>query len=68
MLQIEKMISCNKSTIYVNLDHIRQADIELAEAIELEYYRFEPYLRHAVHTIVAIDNQQYIYDLDRGQR
>jgi hypothetical protein len=44
------------------------ADVELADALLQEYYRFEPYLRHAVHNIVAIDNQHYVYDVDRGQR
>ena len=68
MLQIENMISCNKSTVYVNFAHLREADMELAEAIELEYARFDPYLRHAVHNIVAQDNQQYVYDVDKGQR
>ena len=42
--------------------------MELAEAIEQDYYRFEPYLRHAIHNIVAQDNPQYIYDVDKGQR
>jgi DNA replication licensing factor MCM6 len=62
------MISCNKSTVYVNFEHLWAADRELAEAIGLEFYRFEPYLRHAVHNIVAEENPQYIYDLDKGQR
>lgn len=34
----------------------------------IEYYRFEPYLRHALHNVVASENQQYVYDVDRGQR
>ena len=42
--------------------------MELAEAIEVEYYRFEPYLRHAVQEIVSIDAQNYVFDLDKGQR
>ena len=45
-----------------------KTDFELAEAIELDYYRFEPYLRHALHELIAVDNQNYIYDIDRGQR
>lgn len=40
----------------------------MADALLQEYYRFEPYLRHAVHNIVALDNQHYVYDVDRGQR
>jgi hypothetical protein len=43
-------------------------DAELAEAVEQEYYRFEAYLRHAVHNIVMQENQQYVFDVDKGQR
>ena len=50
------------------LNIVWQADSELAEAIELEFYRFEPYLRHALQDIVAADNQHYVIDLDKGQR
>ena len=49
-------------------DYRTQADHELAEAIELEYYRFEPYLRHALQDVIAVENQHYIFDVDKGQR
>lgn len=68
MAQISNMVRYNKSTVYVNFEHLKDADIELAEAIELEFYRFDPYLRHAVHNIVVAENQQYVYDVDKGQR
>lgn len=45
-----------------------QADPELAEAIEADFYRFEPYLRHALQELVAEGNQGYVIDLDKGQR
>jgi len=66
--QIEYMIEMNKSTIYINFQHIRDINHELSEAIEIEYYRFEPYLRYALQCIVYRDNPQYIFDIDRGQR
>lgn len=66
--QITTMVQNNKSTVYVNFQHVVQADHELSEAIEMEYYRFEPYLRHAVQDIVALDNPTYIIDVDKGQR
>lgn len=62
------MIQNNKSTVYVNFNHIQEMDQELAEAIELEYYRFEPFLRQAVQDIVAMENKDYFFDVDRGQR
>lgn len=68
MLQIQFMINWNKSTVYVNYAHLQEADPELAEAIEFDYYRFEPYLRNAVHNLVIQDNPQYVYDIDKGQR
>jgi|AntAceMinimDraft_12_1070368.scaffolds.fasta_scaffold267765_1 hypothetical protein len=39
--QIANMIQNNKTTLYVNFQHILEMDVELAEAIELEFYRFE---------------------------
>ena len=66
--QIISMIQNNKSTIYVNFNHIQDIDHELAEAIELEYYRFEPFLRQAVQDIVAAENKDYFFEVDRGQR
>ena len=66
--QIISMIQNNKSTVYVNFAHIQEMDQELAEAIELEYYRFEPFLRQAVQDIVAMENKDYFFDVDRGQR
>jgi len=66
--QLNFMMQNNRSTVYVNFEHIAQVDHELAEAIELEFYRFEPYLRNAVRAIVAKDNEHYVYDVDKGQR
>jgi len=66
--QLNFMMQNNKSTVYVNFEHIVEVDHELAEAIELEFYRFEPYLRSAVRAIVAKDNEHYVYDVDKGQR
>jgi DNA replication licensing factor MCM6 len=62
------MVQSNKSTVYVNFAHVMDADPELAEAIESDYYRFEPYLRHSVHSLVAQTNPEYIIDVDKGQR
>jgi DNA replication licensing factor MCM6 len=68
MLQISTMIQNNRSTIYVNFGHVMDFNSELAEAIELEFYRFEPYVRHAVQDLVMTENQGYVFDLDKGQR
>lgn len=39
--QISNMIKNDTSTVYINFEHLMDFDAELAEAIELEYYRFE---------------------------
>lgn len=40
------------STLFVNFHHLVAYNAELAEAIQSEYYRFEPYLRRAVYSFV----------------
>lgn len=45
-----------------------KADAELAEALELEFYRFEPFLRHALQQLITAEHPAYVTDLDKGQR
>lgn len=67
--QLEEMISHDRSTIYVNFDHIWKFDCELAEAIELEYCRFDPYLRAAVHEVaLKLGYAEYLNDVEKGLR
>lgn len=64
--QLTFMMQHNKSTLYVDFTHVKDTDFDLAEAIEMEYYRFEPFLRKAIQEIISIDNQHYVYDVDKG--
>ena len=69
--QIAAMIQNNKTTIHVNFQHVIESDFELAEAIEIEYYRFEPFLRSALQEIVREDNAYHVEntnDSKIGQR
>ena len=66
--QIAAMISNNKTTVHVNFQHLIEADHELAEAVELEYYRFEPFLRAALQEIVREDNAYHVESNEKGQR
>lgn len=66
--QIAAMIQNNKTTIHVNFQHLIHADQELAEAVELEYYRFEPFLRAALQEIVREDNAYHVESSEKGQR
>ena len=43
------------STLFIDFTHILTADVELAEAIQSDYHRFEPYLRRGI--------QQFLYEL-----
>jgi DNA replication licensing factor MCM6 len=45
-----------------------QFDPELAEAVELDYYRFESFFRKAVEEIVIVEHRDYVFDMDRGHR
>ena len=51
--QLSLMAQNNKTTLFVNFQHLVEMDIELAEAIELDYYRFEPFLRQAIATLIT---------------
>ena len=39
----------------------------MAEAIEIEFYRFEPYVRAALQECVVEGNENYIMNVDSGQ-
>ena len=66
--QIVTMIRNDKTTIYVDFAHTNSFDRELAEAIQLEYYRFEPFLRKAVQEYVGQEHPEYVHDMDKGTR
>lgn len=40
------------NTLFLNFAHVFKEDPELAEAIQTEFYRFEPFLRKAIATFV----------------
>lgn len=66
--QIVAMIRNDKTTVYVNFADLNSFDRELAEAVQLEYYRFERYLRQAVQDYVGAEHRDYVYDMDKGTR
>ena len=51
--QLALMAQNNKTTLFVNFQHLVEMDVELAEAIELDYYRFEPFLRQAISSLIT---------------
>lgn len=68
MLQITSMMHNNHTTLYVDFQHVCQHDFELAEALEINFYRFEPYLRASLQEVVAQEDREYVFHIDNGQR
>ena len=44
--------SVYSSTLFLDFTHLLQQDVELAEAIQSEFVRFEPFLRRAIQSFV----------------
>ncbi|KAI0193827.1 MCM2/3/5 family-domain-containing protein [Astrocystis sublimbata] len=58
--QIHSMKLYQLSTFYVNYDHVASyQNGGLANAINTQYYRFLPFLTHALHNMIAKHEPQY---------
>ena len=51
------MVQEDKTTLYVNFSHVEAFDMELSEALEIEYYRFETYVRRALEDYVDLQHR-----------
>ncbi|KAH0840264.1 MCM2/3/5 family-domain-containing protein [Lanmaoa asiatica] len=58
--QIHTMREYEITTLYVDYGHLLQRDDVLADAIQKQYYRFLPYLRRALHNLVAEYEPEYL--------
>ncbi|KZT05647.1 MCM-domain-containing protein [Laetiporus sulphureus 93-53] len=58
--QIHTMRDQELTTLYVDYGHLLQKDDVLADAIQKQYYRFLPYIRRAVHNLVAEFEPEYL--------
>ncbi|KAH0587896.1 hypothetical protein H2248_006648 [Termitomyces sp. 'cryptogamus'] len=58
--QIHTMREYELTTLYVDYGHLLQRDDVLADAIQKQYYRFLPYLRRALHNLVAEFEPEYL--------
>ncbi|KIK67747.1 hypothetical protein GYMLUDRAFT_36511 [Collybiopsis luxurians FD-317 M1] len=58
--QIHTMRAYELTTLYVDYGHILAKDDVLATAIQTQYYRFLPYLRRALHNLVAEYEPEYL--------
>ena len=60
--QVEIMKDHELTTMYVDFSHILKHDDVLAQAIQTKYYRFMPYLKRAVHNLVAQFAPEYLQE------
>lgn len=58
--QIHTMREYELTTLYVDYGHLLQKDDVLADAIQKQYYRFLPYIRRALHNLVAEFEPEYL--------
>ena len=58
--QIHTMREYELSTLYVDYGHLLERDDVLADAIQKQYYRFLPYIRRALHNLVAEFEPEYL--------
>lgn len=68
--QAEVMRSAETSSLFVDFSHVLEFDPDLAQAIQAQYYRWEPYLRRAVFEFVRLEDAAYTVNEDatRSQR
>eukprot|EP00937_MAST-01D_sp_MAST-1D-sp2_P004520 g4520.t1 len=66
--QVISMKQHDTTTLYVDMAHIIQHDVQLFDAIESEHSRLEPYLREAVRSFVRAQDAEYVLAGDRGEK
>ena len=59
--QIHGMKDFELTTLYVDFSHLLSREEVLANAVAAQYYRFLPYLRLAVQTLVKKYEPAYLY-------
>ena len=60
--QCRQMASNERSTLYVDFRHVQQHQSDLADAIQAEYYHFEPTLREALREVMRREHAEYATD------
>jgi DNA replication licensing factor MCM6 len=58
--QIHTMREYELTTLYVDFGHLLRKDEVLADAIQKQYYRFLPYLRRALLSLVTLYEPEYL--------
>jgi DNA replicative helicase MCM subunit Mcm2 (Cdc46/Mcm family) len=50
--QFSEMSNRIKNTLSIDFQHIKEFDVDLADQIQAEYYRYEPFLQETVREIL----------------
>ena len=66
--QIKFMKNDDRTTLFVDYDHIFRHDVELAQALIENYYRFEPDLRKGLAEVVRKYHPIYEVDAEKRQQ
>lgn len=64
--QISKLREEESITVYVDFEHLHDADPILADSIAQMFYRFDPFLRKAVTSLVGRYDPEYVRGDTRG--
>ncbi|KAL1495644.1 hypothetical protein AB1Y20_016511 [Prymnesium parvum] len=57
--QCHDMKENERYTLYVAFEHVHTHNLELADSIQTEFHYLEPYLRMAIHNVMAALHPQY---------
>ncbi|KAF4323462.1 hypothetical protein BBO99_00001347 [Phytophthora kernoviae] len=65
--QAEVMRNTETSSLFVDFSHVLEFDPDLAQALQAQYYRWEPYLRRAVFEFIRLEDAAYIVNEDANK-
>ena len=61
------LVETERTTLHVNFQHIVEYDVGLAQEIEFEFYRHEPFIRKAIQSFIGAHRPDYVRDDSAGE-
>ncbi|KAE8891812.1 DNA replication licensing factor [Phytophthora fragariae] len=65
--QAEVMRNTETSSLFVDFSHVLEFDPDLAQALQAQYYRWEPYLRRSVFEFIRLEDAAYTVNEDANK-
>ncbi|GMF33781.1 unnamed protein product [Phytophthora fragariaefolia] len=65
--QAEVMRNTETSSLFVDFSHVLEFDPDLAQALQAQYYRWEPYLRRSVFEFIRMEDAAYTVNEDANK-